>query len=204
MSTLRLQERFTLAAPPERVWAYLIDPVRTVQCLPGAEITGQEDERTYSGAVKVKLGAVTVAYQGRVVLEEVDAATRSLRMVGRGREKTGSGAAEMTMEGRVLATPDGGSEVTVDSEVRLTGRIVGLGRGMVETVSAEIFKEFRTRLAAALERELDAGREGGATGTDPGEAPDEAAAGAADDSLRLVPLLWRALLSWLRRLVGWG
>ena len=80
-----------------------------VDCLPGAEITGQEGERTYLGAMKVKVGAVTVSYRGKLTFEEIVEEQRYLRMVGKGREKTGSGAVTLTMEGRVLARDHGRS-----------------------------------------------------------------------------------------------
>ena len=35
---IRIEERFEVAAPPERVWSYLVDPSRVIGCLPGAEL----------------------------------------------------------------------------------------------------------------------------------------------------------------------
>ena len=198
MSTLKIQERFSLDAPPELVWEHLVDPARTVDCLPGAEITGQEDERTYLGAMKVKVGAVTVSYRGKLTFEEIDADRRYVRKVGKGRAKTGSGSVTMTMEGRVLALDDGGSEVTIDSEVRLTGKIVRFGRGMIESISAEVFKEFRVRFAAKLSQE---GQGSAAQSEETATADDGDAAGGA---LNLLPLLFRAFRSWLLRLFGRG
>ena len=98
MASLTIQERFELDAPPDHVWEHLIDPERIVVCLPGAELLGQEDERTYSGAVKVKVGAVTVVYRGTIVFEERDDSAGYLRLVGKGREKSGSGSAEIELE----------------------------------------------------------------------------------------------------------
>ena len=190
VSTLKIQEGFSLDAPPELVWDYLIDPERTVACLPGAEITGQEDERTYIGAMKVKVGAVTVSYRGKLTFEEIDAGQRYLRMVGKGREKSGSGTVTLTMEGRVLELDGVGSEVIVDSEVRLTGKIVRFGRGMIESISAEIFKEFRVRLAQKLLQEVQ------------GSAAQGEERAAEGEALSLLPLLFRAFRSWLLRLFG--
>lgn len=197
VSTLKIQERFSLDAPPELVWDHLVDPARTVDCLPGAEITGQEDERTYLGTMKVKVGAVTVSYRGKLTFEEIDADRRYLRMVGKGREKTGSGSVTMTMEGRVLALDDGGSEVTIDSEVRLTGKIVRFGRGMIESISAEVFKEFRVRFAAKLSQE-------GQGSAAQREVTATADGGEAEGALNLLPLLFRAFRSWVLRLFGRG
>lgn len=204
MSTLKLRERFTLDSPPELVWAILVDPPRTVSCLPGAEITGKDDERTYSGVVKIKVGAVQLAYRGSVVFEELDEPRRYVRLVGKGRESTGSGSAEMMMEGRVIALDGGGAEVTVDAEVRVTGKIVRFGRGMIERVSAELFEEFRGRLAASLSRNGAAPPDGVATAAGAQELESPSLESSPDDALHVLPLLIRALRSWLRRLFGGG
>ena len=202
MSKLSLTESFSLDAPPEVVWKLLIDPTRMVACLPGAELTGQDDDRTYSGAVRVKVGSVSVSYRGTIVLEEVDEETRRIRVVGKGREKSGSGSATMTMESRVLALDGGGCEVTVDSQVRLTGRIVRYGRGMIDTISGEIFREFRERLAEMLRQETATSGEKGPEST-PGRPPATAER-EASDTMALMPLLLRALRSWLGGLFGRG
>ena len=110
MSQLTIKETFTLDASPERVWAHLLDPEKIVVCLPGAELTGREDDRTYTGAVRVKVGALSLSYKGRVVFEEIDEAERHVKIVGTGRERTGSGTATMTMYSRVeSAEPRRGS-----------------------------------------------------------------------------------------------
>ena len=146
-----------------------------------------------------------MSYQGTVVFEELDERERSVRLVGKGREKSGSGSAEMTMHSRVLPRDGGGSEVTVDSEIRLTGKIVRFGRGMIEAVSGEILEEFRTRLAEQLSREAEAdaatGESGaaGVAGVGAG-GPTTGSDDADRDGLRLIPLLLRALRSWLGRL----
>ena len=100
MSTLTIQERFSLDATPDEVWSFLIDPSKVVTCLPGAELTGQNDENTFEGAVKVKVGAVTMSYKGTAVFEETDHEKRFVKIVGRGREKSGSGTVSMIMESR--------------------------------------------------------------------------------------------------------
>ena len=36
---MRIEEKFTVAAPADDVWAFLTDPERVAAALPGAEIT---------------------------------------------------------------------------------------------------------------------------------------------------------------------
>ena len=192
----RIEERFTVKASPEVVWAFLIDPRRVVTCLPGAELSEVVDERTFDGAVRVKVGPVTVGYKGRVRLVEVDRAAWRVRMEGEGRESGGAGSARLAMESRLTPQPGGLTEVVVVSDVEVVGRLVQLGRGMIEQVSHQVFLQFAERVAATLEAEA-AQAEGG-PGTVASRPPARVEAVAA------LPLLLRALLAWLRSLLGRG
>ena len=154
---IRIEERFVVRALDGTVWAYLVDPRRVVTCLPGAELVEVTDERTFQGNVKVKVGTVTVSYQGRVLLAELDSTSRRVKMIGEGREATGTGSAKMTMESRVSALPDGATEVTVRADLDVVGRIVQLGRGLIEQVAHQLFQQFASCVRATLEVETEAG-----------------------------------------------
>ncbi len=192
---IRIEERFTVQAPVEATWAFLIDPRRVVTCLPGAELTDVPDARTFLGAVKVKVGTVTVAYKGKVMLEEVDAASHRVRMAGEGRESAGAGSAKMRMESRVGAMPGGGAEVVVRSDVDVVGRIVQLGRGMIEQVSHQVFQQFAGNVRATLEAE--AAQRAGAPGGAEAAAAAQARRARTQQPLRALPLFFRALWAWI-------
>ena len=186
MSTLEIEERFELDAHPDEAWAYLTHPERIVVCLPGAELTEIVDERNYAGGVKVKLGAVAMEYQGTVEFTELDHEQRVIRMEGKGRERRGGGTVSLTMESRVRELEGDRCEVTVMADIQLAGKIVRFGRGMIQRVTAEIFKKFTACLAA----ELAAG--------DPAGTP----AGPSPEAMSLFPLVLRSVRSWLRHLFG--
>lgn len=200
MSSLTISETFRLDAPPERVWRYLLDPERVVVCLPGASLDEVVDERTCEGSVRVSVGPVTVTYRGRMVFEEVDDEARRVRMGGKGRESTGSGSATMSMVGTVAATGDGGSEVTVESDVRVSGKIVRFGRGMIERVSREIFNDFAACMAETLEAEGEGQEARSVAAGGVSEARSAAAGGGEPEAARGLNFLWRAFRSWLRDL----
>ena len=149
--SLRIEETFRLQAPPDRVWAYLVDPRQVVTCLPGAELTAVESETTFLGKVKVKVGPVVAAYSGKVVITERDDAARVVKLVGDGRESGGAGSAKMTMTSTLAALPDGGTEVRVVADLDIVGKLVQFGRGMIESVNKQLFKQFTDCVRATLE-----------------------------------------------------
>ena len=147
----KIAERFEVQAPVERVWKYMIDPASVVQCLPGAELLESQDDRNFTGAIKVKVGPLSMSYKGKGTFTEVNEETHTVRMVGEAREVGGSGSTKVTMVSVITALDGGRSQVSVDADVNLVGRIVQFGRGMIEEVSRQMFRQFATCVKARLE-----------------------------------------------------
>src|SRR2546423_152965 len=121
---ITIEERFQVRAPIDRVWRYLADPRQVVQCLPGAELIGEEGENSYLGRVKIKVGPVVASYNGKATIVERNDAEHMVRLVGEGRETAGSGSAKMTMTSRLASGADGVTEVHVSAVVDIVGKIV--------------------------------------------------------------------------------
>ncbi|HEY2960870.1 MAG TPA: SRPBCC family protein [Pyrinomonadaceae bacterium] len=147
----KIEERFEVQAPVERVWSYLIDPKRVVECLPGAELLEQKDDGTFTGAIKVKVGPLSMSYKGQGKFTEINEETHQVRMVGDARETTGSGSTKVSMLSTVAPLAGGGCEVLVNADIDLVGKIVQFGRGMIEEVSRQMFRQFSTCVKTKLE-----------------------------------------------------
>ena len=187
---INIQETFRIQAPIEEVWPFVMDPHRVAACMPGAVLEEVVDERTFLGSIKVKVGAITTSYKGRVQLSEVDEETRTVRIVAEGRE-AGGGTARGTMSSRLRSLPDGTTEVAAEASVDLTGRIMQVGRGMIQGVSHQLFQQF---VACAKER-LEA----------PEGALEGEAAARAQEPISILPLVlkavWSAIVRAFRRLL---
>jgi carbon monoxide dehydrogenase subunit G len=173
MSTLTIEERIRVNAPPARVWAFLLDPARVAPCLPGAKLDGVEGEKTFLGTMKVKVGPVTMDFKGKATMTEIHEAEHRVVMTGTGSDKGGSGSAKMSMESRILPTDDGGSEIVVVADVDLAGKLMGFGRGMMGGISKQLFKQFAERVRAHLAEEEEEEEESAAEEAAPA-APAEA------------------------------
>lgn len=189
----QFRESFQLQAPIDRVWDYLADPRQVVTCLPGTELVSVESATSYRGRVKVKVGPVTAAYDGTVTLLERDDQRHIVRMRGEGRETTGGGSASMTMTSILAPLSDGGTRVDVVADIELVGRIVQFGRGMIESVNKQLFRQFTTCVTATLERPVPLEPAG-----DQPAIPASAASERAKRPVHVLALLWAALLDWLR------
>jgi carbon monoxide dehydrogenase subunit G len=181
-----IRETFRVQASAHVVWSYLTDPRRVVSCLPGAELVEIVDAVTFHGKVRIKVGPVTAAYAGQARFDELHAEERRVRIVAEAREAGGAGAARMTMTSSVLSLDDGATEVAVESRMDVAGKIVQFGRGMLESVSRQLFRQFTQCVRGALEMTIaDAAIPGAALGDAMGAASPpaagEAPAGTPDD-----------------------
>jgi uncharacterized protein len=194
----KIEEQFEVRASVQKVWEYLIDPAKVVVCIPGAELLEALDERTFVGAVKVKVGPMTMSYKGRMKFTEVDEQGHQVRMVGEGREASGAGSAKVTMLSKVAPLDGGRALVVVNAEVDLVGKIVQFGRGMIEEVSRQLFRQF----SACVKQRLEVGvaDESQLSGQTPAESlSTEKSPEAETEALSAAPLVLRAMWTVVRR-----
>jgi carbon monoxide dehydrogenase subunit G len=148
---MQMQRRFAVRAPADAVWAFLTDPYRVAECLPGAAITERVDERTYRGTITVKVGPVATSYRGEVRFQRLDPGERVAEIAASGQDVRGRGGAELRLSSRVASTPAGEAEVEVVQDLEVTGMLAQLGRGMLEDVGDQLFAAFTAELRARLE-----------------------------------------------------
>jgi carbon monoxide dehydrogenase subunit G len=154
---MQLENSFSVGAPPERVFAYLLDVNKIVGCVPGAELAEVVDPTTFKGKVKIKVGPITVAYNGTARIADRDDANHSATLEAEGRETTGPGSARAKAFMSVAA--DGaGSTVKIVTDYSVAGRVAQFGRGVMEDVSRRIVND----MAACIKANVEAGEPGGA------------------------------------------
>jgi uncharacterized protein len=146
-----LEHSFVVKAPADRVWAFLTDPTRVASALPGAAITEKVGDDRYNGTITVKVGPVSARYRGSVRFEALDAGARTARIVGSGQDTSGRGGADLRMSSRLLERSPQETEVSLTSEVNVTGILAQFGRGMIQDVSNQMVGRFTEAMRAQLE-----------------------------------------------------
>ncbi len=192
-----LQNTLKLPMPPDRLVPLLEDLERIAPCLPGASIQERVDERTYKGRVTVKVGPVTVKYDGVMTVLDVDRVARRLRMRGEGRDPQGAGTASATITMTVSDDGNGGSVGTIESDVAITGRVAQFGRGLMQDVADRLLTQFASCLQQTLEAEPAGPAEAGGASAAAATAPP-----APAQSVGAVGLLLGVIWQRIRRLFG--
>ena len=183
---MEIENEFTVATPVGELWAYLLDVERIAPCLPGAELTETVDERTWKGNVLMKLGPVSLSFAGSVVIVERDDEAHRVKLQAKGMEQRGKGAANASITASLVPV-DGGTEVSMDADITLSGAAAQLSRGLLPEVS----KQLTARFADCLRERLE------------GLQPTEAVPARSVGGVRLgLAAIWAAIVRGFRRLFG--
>jgi carbon monoxide dehydrogenase subunit G len=159
---MELSHRFTVPIGVEETWAHFNDIASVAECFPGAQVT-EADEESFSGSVKVKLGPIALLYNGSGTFVEKDAGTHRFVVDAKGKDKRGNGTAgaKVTVS---MAEAGGSTEVSVETDLAITGKPAQFGRGVMQDVSDKLLGQF----VACLEQRL-------AGPAEPSDAPPAAA-----------------------------
>ncbi|MFF0011077.1 SRPBCC family protein [Streptomyces sp. NPDC005374] len=167
---MELHHEFTVPVPVDEAWRALLDIERVAPCMPGA-VVEDYDGKTVTGSVKVKVGPITVSYKGTAVFEEQDEEAHRMVLVASGRETRGQGTARATVTG-TLTAQDGGTAVSVRTDLAVTGRPAQFGRGVLAEVGDRLVGRFARCLAERL-GESEAVADTAAQVGRPAEEPDD-------------------------------
>ena len=139
---------FTFDAPPDRVWALLMDPTIVSSCIPGCEGFEPNGENSYRARLTLALAAITGTYDGIVTLSDL-VPTTSYRLTVEGQGKPGfvKGSSAITLRAEGATTI-----VDVAGTVQTGGPIARLGQRLIGGVSKMMLDRFFSCLRGKLER----------------------------------------------------
>ncbi len=157
---MKINNEFTVSAPVEQAWETMLNLERIAPCLPGAAIQEEKGDGEYDGTMKVKIGPITANYKGTVKFEETDEANHRAVLQATGRDARGQGTASATITSTLQEEGDK-TRVSVETDMKLTGRAAQFGRGIAQDVATKMLNQF----AECLEEEIAGGPGEGAAAT---------------------------------------
>jgi carbon-monoxide dehydrogenase small subunit len=152
-----LEQQFSVAHPPEQVFAMFDDVAVVAACLPGASLTAPPKSERVDGAIRVRIGPITATFEGAARVER-NPAEMSGRIVGIGNDRRSRSSTQGEIRYRLVPIEQG-TRVDLSIGYTLTGMLAQVGRpGLVRDLAARLIAEF----AGNLDRRL--------SGTSQGEA----------------------------------
>jgi carbon monoxide dehydrogenase subunit G len=200
-----LEKSYPMPGGPDAVWSFLQNIEGVARCMPGAKITERLDDTHFKGTVAVKVGPASMAFKGNIEVLGLDAEQRTLRLVGKGSDSSGTSGASLDLTARVEpgATADS-SNLLGKSEVSMSGKAATFGGRMMGTVAEQILTQFAANFARqvgsiAAQPAVDAPPAIATARILPAQAandlPDEPA-----NQINALALLWAIIRDWFRGL----
>jgi carbon monoxide dehydrogenase subunit G len=146
---IHIENDITVPANPEAVWEFLSDPERVAPCMPGAELTEVVNDNQYKGKVNIKMGPVSLSFNGDVDIVERDESAKRMVMKAKGSEQKGKGQATATVTSQ-LQPSGSGTKMHITQDIDVSGALAQFGRGMIQDVTGSLMNQF----AGAIEAEL--------------------------------------------------
>lgn len=203
---VQLEKTFAMPGSADTAWTVLRDIESVAGCMPGAKITERIGEQLYKGTVAVKFGPASMSFRGEVQVSHLDAATRTLRLVGKGTDTTGGSGASMDLTARVDAIDAASCNLVGTSEVAMSGKAATFGGRMMGSVADQVLKQFAANFAAKVQAlQPQAPPLAGASPVEAaahGTASAPAPAPSASAELNALALAWAVIKDWLRSLFG--
>jgi uncharacterized protein len=188
---VELEKTFPMPGTVAASWEFLQNIEGVAGCMPGAKITGRVDDTHYKGTISVRVGPAGMTFKGEIEVRALDAATRTLHLVGKGSDTSGTSGASMDLVARIEpGETEATSNLVGRSEVTMSGKAAAFGGRMMGSVADQILKQFAANFAAQVQARSAA--------ADPPSTAPSIPAPAAE--LNALALFWAMLRDWFRGL----
>jgi carbon monoxide dehydrogenase subunit G len=145
---VQLNNEFRVGVPAAKTWEVLTDVERVAPCLPGATLLSVDGDE-FTGAVKVKVGPITVSYKGEAAFLEKDAAAQRVVLKANGKETRGNGNAAAVVTAQLKDEGDATS-VVITTDLTISGKAAQFGRSVLADVAGSLIAQFAKSLEADI------------------------------------------------------
>jgi uncharacterized protein len=154
---VELEKTFPMPGTVEASWKFLQNVEGVAGCMPGAKITERVDDTHYKGTISVRVGPAGMSFKGEIVVQGLDAVTRTLHLVGKGSDTSGTSGASMDLVARIEpGATEGTSNLVGRSEVTMSGKAAAFGGRMMGSVADQILKQFAGNFATQVQARSNA------------------------------------------------
>ena len=147
---MRFQGTVDIAAPRDRVWAFVADPTQVASCGPGVESIEQVDETHYRAVAKVGVGFISARFAGDMeILERAEPDRMVIKVHGQAPGSAADAVASMS-----LRDGGGGAGTTAmdwSADVTISGTLASVGARLIEGTANKLVGQTFECIKAKLE-----------------------------------------------------
>ena len=133
----------------ERLWDFMMEVPKVARCVPGVDTVEAVDAGAYRGSLKVQVGPIRLALEGIITVEERDRNAWKARMRAEANDRRLGGGIRARL-GLTLAPGEGGTRLTIDTDLAILGKIGEFGQPIIKKKADTLLAEFARNLRSAL------------------------------------------------------
>ena len=139
---MKFTQSAQIAVAREPLWNFLMDVPKVAQSLPGVESVSKIDDTTYQGALKVRVGPISLNLQGRIIVEERDHENWRAALRAEAKDRMAAGAVNGKTRMTLKELSADQTELLVETDVNILGKIGEFGQPIIRKKADTMLKEF--------------------------------------------------------------
>ncbi len=146
---MELEGKFTVKAPIEKLWDFLLKPETLAACIPGAESIQKVDDKTYDCVIKQKVGPISVKFKFKTWITKEER-PHHIEFEGEGDDikKAGHFVQKSSIDFKDLG--NGEVEVSYKTQVNMVGKLAMFGDRILKAKAKKVEREFTKNLQEKL------------------------------------------------------
>ena len=126
---MKFEGTVEIAAPRDKVWAFVIDPQQVGQCGPGVETIDVIDDTHFKAVAKVGIGFINARFTVNMEMAEQEPPNRA---VIKAHGQAPGSAVDATAAMTLADGADGGTRMDWHADVAISGSLASLGARLIE------------------------------------------------------------------------
>jgi carbon monoxide dehydrogenase subunit G len=148
---VKFEQTVVLDAPPDKVWAFVMDVPSMAKCIPGVETVEDLGNEKYKVVMKIRVGPIGLTLQSELSVVSKDETTRTAALRVDAADKRVGGAVKATMN--MHLEPSGtGTTMQVETDAQVMGRIGDFGQPIIRKKADQMLNEVSENLRKALDK----------------------------------------------------
>ncbi len=144
---MEIKGEYKIAAPREKVYAALNDPIILQACIPGCESLEKTSDTEMKAKVRMRIGPVSASFTGKVTLSDFDP-PNGYRISGEGQ----GGPAGFAKGGAVVTLKEDAGDTVLNYNVdaQVGGKIAQVGARLIDGTARKLADEFFSKFSAMV------------------------------------------------------
>ena len=147
---MKLQNSCVVPAGLAESWDFLIDVTSAAKCVPGVIDATLEGDGRYRGALRAKVGPMSITLSGTVTVQEQEPGSGRARFLVEASDRRVGGGVKTDMLMQLTAKSTTETELNIETDTTFLGRLGELGQPLIRRKAQSTIEEFARNLSREL------------------------------------------------------